>query len=166
MSSGRPPKPFHETCARTKKKRRIQNLRTEVPTEQLTFSAQMKLKAGKKIDASKIIKDISSNPGHVTKYRKTFHTLQNKTEKLTPAEALSIFVEAGLIRNQYEIGHINIRQMRKRKYHKPFSKKTLEMLLPGQVAISEDSVEEEMNEEEDVFNEEDAISSGGFPHRR
>ncbi|GBM35820.1 hypothetical protein AVEN_43511-1 [Araneus ventricosus] len=102
MSSGRPPKPFQEACARTKN-RRTQKLRTEVPTEQLTFAAQMNLKAGKKIDASKIVKDITSNPGRATKYRKTFHALQNKTGKLTPAEALSIFVGAGLARNQYKI---------------------------------------------------------------
>ncbi|GBM42766.1 hypothetical protein AVEN_81589-1 [Araneus ventricosus] len=46
-------------------------------------------------------------------------------------------------------------KIRKRKYYKPYSKITLEMLLPGQVAISEDS------EEEDVISEEDAISEKG-----
>ncbi|GBM98250.1 hypothetical protein AVEN_228441-1 [Araneus ventricosus] len=99
MPSGRPPKPFQEACARTKK-RRTQKLRTEMPTEQLTFAAQMNLKAEK--HGSKIVKDVTSNTGRATKYRKTFHTLQNKTEKLTPAESPSIFVKAGLTRNQYE----------------------------------------------------------------
>ncbi|GBN13998.1 hypothetical protein AVEN_194071-1 [Araneus ventricosus] len=56
----------------------------------------------KKSDASKIVKDIVSNSGSATKYRKTFHTLQNKIEKLTPADALSIFAESVLTRNQYE----------------------------------------------------------------
>ncbi|GBM63452.1 hypothetical protein AVEN_260890-1 [Araneus ventricosus] len=95
MSSGSPSKPFQEACACTKK-RRTQKLRTEVPAKQLSFAAQMNLKADKKIDASKIVKDITSNPGHATKYRNKFHTLENKTEKLTPAEALSVVEEAGL----------------------------------------------------------------------
>ncbi|GBM55444.1 hypothetical protein AVEN_88412-1 [Araneus ventricosus] len=51
------------------------------------------------------------------------------------------------------------KQMRKRKYCKPFSKKNPKMLLSGQVAISEDSEEEEFREVEDVISEEeDAIS--------
>ncbi|GBO35944.1 hypothetical protein AVEN_49941-1 [Araneus ventricosus] len=101
MSSGRPPKPFQEACARTKM-RRTWKLRTEVPTKQLTFAAQINLKP-EKIDFSKIVKDITSNSGRETKCRKAFHTLQNKAEKLSPAEVLSIFEEAGLTGNQYEI---------------------------------------------------------------
>ncbi|GBN74744.1 hypothetical protein AVEN_172418-1 [Araneus ventricosus] len=52
-------------------------------------------------------------------------------------------------------------QMRKRKYYKPFSKKNLEMLLPGQIAISEDSEEEEISEEDAISEEEDDISEEG-----
>ncbi|GBL89874.1 hypothetical protein AVEN_179640-1 [Araneus ventricosus] len=36
-----------------------------------------------------------------------------------------------------------------------------EMLLPGQVAIREDSKEEEITEEEDAINEKDGISEEG-----
>ncbi|GBM62900.1 hypothetical protein AVEN_11358-1 [Araneus ventricosus] len=100
----RPPNEYMQgACTRTKM-RRTQKFGTEVPTEQLTSDAQMYLKAErKKIDASKIVKDITSNSGSATKYRNTFHTLQYKTEKLTPVEALTIFLEAGFTRNQCEI---------------------------------------------------------------
>ncbi|GBL77517.1 hypothetical protein AVEN_41895-1 [Araneus ventricosus] len=102
MSSGRPPKAISRSMCSHQKKRRAQKLRTQMPTEQLTFATQMNFKAEKNL-ASKIVKDITSNQDRATKYRKTFHTLQNKPEKLTPAEALSIFVKAGFTRNQYEI---------------------------------------------------------------
>ncbi|GBM42550.1 hypothetical protein AVEN_3355-1 [Araneus ventricosus] len=46
------------------------------------------------------------------------------------------------------------KQTRKRRYYKPFSKKTLEILLPGQVAIIEES-EEEIGEEEGAISEEE-----------
>ncbi|GBN05369.1 hypothetical protein AVEN_220965-1 [Araneus ventricosus] len=52
VSSGRPPKSFQEACARSKK-RRTQKLKTEVPTEQRTYSAQMNLKAENKIPVGK-----------------------------------------------------------------------------------------------------------------
>ncbi|GBM25071.1 hypothetical protein AVEN_169637-1 [Araneus ventricosus] len=104
MCSGRPSGgPFQEACARTKKGW-TWKLRTEVPTKQLTFAAN-------KIDTSKIIKDITSNLSLATKYIKTFRTLQNKTEKLTPVESLSIFVEAGLTGNQYEIARSSVKSI-------------------------------------------------------
>ncbi|GBN38596.1 hypothetical protein AVEN_110879-1 [Araneus ventricosus] len=49
-----------------------------------------------------------------------------------------------------------IEKNEKRTLYKPFSKKTLEMLLPEKVAISEDS-EEEISEEEYANSEEDDI---------
>ncbi|GBN97823.1 hypothetical protein AVEN_222463-1 [Araneus ventricosus] len=50
------------------------------------------------------------------------------------------------------------RQMRKRKYYKPLSEKTLEILLPGQVAISANSEEEKISEEDVISEVEDVIS--------
>ncbi|GBM87905.1 hypothetical protein AVEN_170920-1 [Araneus ventricosus] len=74
---------------------------TEVPTEQLTFATQMNFKAEKKSMLPKLLQDITSNPGRATKYRKHIHhTLQNKTEKLTPAETLSFFVKADFTKNE------------------------------------------------------------------
>ncbi|GBL76918.1 hypothetical protein AVEN_12594-1 [Araneus ventricosus] len=80
MSFGRPPMPFQEACARTKK-RRTQKLRTEVPTEQLTFAAQMNHRAGKKIDAFKIVEHITSNPGRAMKMHKNISYLKKYNSK-------------------------------------------------------------------------------------
>lgn len=109
---GRPLKSFIESSERSKR-RKTQEIRTTFDTEELTFATQMKLRAEGKTDASNIIKDMSKSPNRATKYRKAYlSNPQVQISQLTPLQALSMFVEAGLSRRQYEI----IRNCNKKLY--------------------------------------------------
>ncbi|XP_069685850.1 uncharacterized protein [Periplaneta americana] len=100
---GRPQKSFGDSSERSKR-RKTQGLRETVDTEELTFATQMKLRACGKPDASKVLKEITKSPKRATKYRKAYSSsLQEKRGQLSPLQALSMFVEAGLSRRQYEI---------------------------------------------------------------
>lgn len=71
---------------------------------ELTYATQMKLRECGKANASKLLKDITQSPRRAQKYRQAYSdSLQGKREKLSALKALSIFVEAGLSRKQYEI---------------------------------------------------------------
>ncbi|GBP12717.1 PiggyBac transposable element-derived protein 4 [Eumeta japonica] len=50
-----------------------------------------------------VLKQIISSPKLATKYKRAFSVTQHERPHKTPSEALSIFVEAGLFRRQYEI---------------------------------------------------------------
>ncbi|KAK9732328.1 dsRNA-gated channel SID-1 [Popillia japonica] len=87
-SSGQPVKSFHESSERTKR-RKTEALREDVDCEELVFAAKTKL---------------SESPGRATKYKKAYSkSIIEEKEKLSPLEALSRFVEAGLSRRQYDI---------------------------------------------------------------
>nr|CAI5826934.1 unnamed protein product [Callosobruchus analis] len=70
----------------------------------LHFATEVKLRCEGKMDASKVLKGLTQFPGRAKKYRKAFTESQNEQKRqLAPEEALSMFVEAGVIRKQYEI---------------------------------------------------------------
>lgn len=80
--------------------------------DELTYAAQMKLRESGKVDASKVVKDLTKSPRRGTKYVKAFKKSkeeQEKSRQLSPLRALSMFTEAGLTKAQYEI----IREMNK-----------------------------------------------------
>ncbi|KAJ4443298.1 hypothetical protein ANN_04966 [Periplaneta americana] len=93
---GRLQKSFRDSIERSKT-RKTQGLRETVDTEELTFATQMKLRACGKPDASKVLKEITKSPKRATKYRKAYSSsLQEKRGQLSPLQALSMFVEAGM----------------------------------------------------------------------
>lgn len=103
LGSARPIKTFENSSERSKR-HKTEELRRTIDTEQLTFVTQMKLRAEGKTDASRIIKDIIKSPKRATKYRKAYSgNLEEMPAQMTPVQALSMFVEAGLSRRQYEI---------------------------------------------------------------
>lgn len=101
--TGRPTKCFKESSERSKR-RKTQNIRACIDTDELTFATQMMLRAGGNIHASKIVKDIIKSPNRATKYRKAYinRSVQERSQ-LSQLQALSMFVEANLSRRQYEI---------------------------------------------------------------
>jgi len=64
----------------------------------------MKLKESGMTAASKVLNEIAISPGRALKYRKAYkENLKEKKEKLSITQALSVFIEAGQSRKQYEI---------------------------------------------------------------
>lgn len=101
--AGRPAKCFEESSIRSKR-RKTQNIRENLQTEELAFATQLKLREAGKAVASKVLNEIFQSPGRAQKYRKTYcNSLKEKREKMSTLRALSMFVEAGLSRKQYEI---------------------------------------------------------------
>jgi len=73
--------------------------------EELSFAAQMKLRKVGKVDASKVVKDVTKSPRRAKKYvtaMKTSIRSQDQPRQLSPINALSMFIEAGLTKAQYE----------------------------------------------------------------
>lgn len=102
-SPGRPQKTFVESSERSKR-RKTKDLRS-ADLETLTYATQMKLRRSGKVDASKVVKDLTKSPGRAKKYviaMKTSREKQNEPRQLTPIQALSMFTEAGLTKAQYE----------------------------------------------------------------
>lgn len=100
---GRPQKSFGDVSERTKR-RKTEALRSKMSSEELTFATHVKLQCEGKTDASNVIKGLTQSPTRARKYRKALIRRQNEQkQQLAPLEALSMFVEAGLSRKQYEI---------------------------------------------------------------
>lgn len=99
---GRPPKNFKDSSSPTKR-RKTKALREQIPCDQLTYAAQMSLRAEGDSDASKVFKYILDMPEKAETYRKSDTPKKNIIKKHTPSEAFSIFVEADMTRKQYEV---------------------------------------------------------------
>ncbi|GBP20049.1 hypothetical protein EVAR_13817_1 [Eumeta japonica] len=102
LSRGRPKKTFAESSERSKR-RKTEELRLQ-DVEKLSYATHMVLRASGKSDASKVVKDLTKSPTRARKYRSAFRK-SNKEERqqLSSLGALSMYVEAGLTRTQYEI---------------------------------------------------------------
>lgn len=110
--SGRPQKSFDDVSERSKR-RKTETIRREMTSEELTFATHVKLRCEGKADASNMIKNLTKSPNRANKYRKALiQSQKQQIQQLTPVEALSMFVEAGLSRKQYEI----IRNFNKKIY--------------------------------------------------
>ncbi|XP_071635291.1 uncharacterized protein [Temnothorax longispinosus] len=98
---GRPSTSFEDSSERSKR-RKTENLRTQSSTEELSYAAQMNLRAEGKVDAAKILKHVtSSSPSKAKRYRKNFQYFEE--DIFTPDEALSLFVELKFSRNKYQL---------------------------------------------------------------
>lgn len=96
-------KSFKDSSLRSKR-RETQSIRENMDTDELTYAAQMKLRASKKCEAAKVLQDITCSPTRTKKYRKAFsNSLQEERKSISILKALSIFIEARLSRRQYEI---------------------------------------------------------------
>lgn len=105
INAGRPRKDFIEVSDRSKR-RKTNDLREQITAEELTYAAQMSQRAAGNIDASTIIKNVTSSPTRATKFRNVMANVKtNIIQKHLPSQALAIFVEADLSRRQWEIIH-------------------------------------------------------------
>lgn len=100
---GRPRKAFGESSERTKR-RKTQELRSTLEEGVILHAAQVELNKSGQRDASKILKDITSTPTRATEYKRAYTTSKSENDsRLTPMQALKMFIEADLTRGQYEI---------------------------------------------------------------
>lgn len=102
--AGRPAKEFGELCDRSKR-RRTKDLRHQVPVAELTYAASVSQFTSGNVDASKIMKDITSTPTRAKKFRKAISSAKKVpiARKYTPQEALALFVEGNFTRGQWEL---------------------------------------------------------------
>lgn len=103
-SSGRPSSDFLKSSERSKR-RKTELLRSKAAPEALAYAAQMTLRASGKIDASKVIKDVTfTSPSRASKYRKSFTEKEKQcTNTISADGALSLLIDAQLSRHQYNI---------------------------------------------------------------
>lgn len=97
---GRPQKSFSDLSERSKR-RKTEELRSS-NTDELTYATQMKLRETGKVEASKIVKDLTKSPSTASKYaeamkKKTAEEEQEKSNKLANLRALFMYTKAGLI---------------------------------------------------------------------
>ncbi|KAL4705530.1 hypothetical protein ACJJTC_005362, partial [Scirpophaga incertulas] len=105
-SPGRPNKLFLDLSERSKR-RKTEELRTS-NIDELTYATQMKLREKGKVEASRIVKDLTKSPRRARKYaaamkKSTLEEEQDKIMKLKHFRALFMYTEAGLTQAQYEI---------------------------------------------------------------
>lgn len=100
---GRPQISFDESSERSKR-RKTEDLRRTVSPAELSYATRIALYSSGKKDASKVLGDIMASPKRATKYRQAFYRNPKKAaNRLSPLQALAMFVEADLTRKQYEI---------------------------------------------------------------
>lgn len=103
IKAGRPVKNFEESCDRSKR-RKTKELREQIPVNELTYAVCKSQRVAGNHVVSRIIKDITVSPTRAEKFRACIANAETKTvKKLSPSQALSIFVHANLSRKQYEI---------------------------------------------------------------
>ena len=99
---GRPTVNFEESSDCVKRRKTISLRKCSV--DMLAYATQMKLRSTGNIEASKILKEISSNPEQAKMYRDVVKKHDGKeTSKITNDEALSLITEAKLSRHQYSL---------------------------------------------------------------
>lgn len=102
-SSGRPRKEFNDASDRTKR-RKTEEVRQQLTTEEITFAASMSQRAAGHNDAAKLIMDITKSPRKARICKRSLTTSEvNPVNKLSAEGALALFVNAELTKNQYEI---------------------------------------------------------------
>lgn len=100
--TGRPCKMFDESSERSKR-RKTEDVRSVLEGEVIVHAAQIELRKTGKRDASEVLKNIMSSPTKATKYKKALNESKTEADRLTPFQALAMFVDADLTRRQYEI---------------------------------------------------------------
>ncbi|KAL4708807.1 hypothetical protein ACJJTC_011771 [Scirpophaga incertulas] len=100
---GHPRKSFGESSERSKR-RKTEEIRSNAEDGVIVHTAQVELRKSGKRDASRVLQDITSSPTCATKFKKAFDTSKcGKSSRLTPTEALKMFIDADLTRAQYEV---------------------------------------------------------------
>jgi len=97
---GRPSLEFATSSDRTKR-RKTEDIRSQTSVEELSFATQMSLRASGKLDAAKIVKDVTlGSPSKAEKYRRSLEFTPESI--LSGDSALSLVIEQKLSKIQYQ----------------------------------------------------------------
>lgn len=103
--SGRPEKSFEELSERSKR-RKTEAIRSNFDKEIIMHAAQVELRKSGKRDASNVLKEITASPTRATNYKRAYFRTKSSKDKTSPftvQEAIQMFTDADLTREQYEI---------------------------------------------------------------
>ena len=82
------------------KRRRTENIRQQFDPEELGYATQMSLRAKGKVDAAKLMKDVTAgSPSKASKYKK--YLLKKPEETLCYDEAVELMIDNNLSKRQY-----------------------------------------------------------------
>lgn len=96
---GRPSTSFESSSNRTKR-RRTATIREEHSVHELSFATEMSLRAAGRLDAAKIVKDVTEgSPSKAVRYRKSLERVEGIP--MNGDEAVAFMVENELSKNQY-----------------------------------------------------------------
>lgn len=109
--TGRPAKEFNELSDRSKR-RRTEGIRKDVSTEELTYAASVSQRASGNVTASKMINEMTSTPTRAKKFKKIIDSSkENKITKLSVEKSLSLFIDGGFSRRQWELLHSTCKEV-------------------------------------------------------
>ena len=87
-------------CIERSNRLKTENIRLQHSPEELPYASQMSLRSGGHLEAAKVVKDITiTSPKRALKYKTAYK--QVSTQELPATEALLMFVDANLTRQQY-----------------------------------------------------------------
>jgi hypothetical protein len=98
---GRPKISFEKSTERMKRQK-TKKLRNSTSLPQLAFTTQMKLRSSGQTDASKLVKEIVSDPTRAHKYIGSYNQ-SIETISMSGQDALALIIDAQLSRHQYNI---------------------------------------------------------------
>ena len=143
-STGRPlsNSSFRELSDRTKR-RRTENICQQFDPEELGYATQMSLRAKGKVDAAKLVKDVTAgSPSKASKYKKYLKKKPEETRSCD--EAVALMIDKNLSKGQY----IGIRSVSLRKncflyppYHQVLEAKKQCYPSPFEIFVTESSAE-------------------------
>lgn len=102
--TGRPSKSFGDLSERSKR-RKTEEMRSNFDQNLIVHAAQVELRKSGKRDASNVLKEIITSPTRATKYKKAYYRTKSSKDKICPLsvqEAMQMFIDADLTRDQYE----------------------------------------------------------------
>lgn len=85
------------------KRQRTEDLRKSTALPELVYATLMKLRASGQGVASKIIRDILSDPSIHIEYSKTYQLSLETVAMMSGEDAVALLVEANLSRHQYNV---------------------------------------------------------------
>lgn len=99
-SMGRPSSGFAEASVRTKRQK-TEDLRATTSTEELAFATQMSLRAAGRVDAAKVVQDVTlGSPSRAKKYRESLDSIRETP--YTHDKALSLVIDLNLSQADYQ----------------------------------------------------------------
>lgn len=139
--TGRPSKPFAD-CGEKTKKARVQSLLDTVPTEQLLYAGKCSLLAERKRAAASVVAEATepSSPDHAVKMKRKLQETSNKSEPMTPDEALALFMNTKLTRSQYNMIRCEVNKRCKTQIFPSYKKlqEVKKICYPDNIQVTEE----------------------------